>query len=183
MKLNDHLSEFLAEFGGRSFNKGLLRTLECDEIGHWAELMSAVFPPFYGRVQPFAYNTTGAIFALNITRVRNDIPIVTYFDPMLGEAKNVDRTLDQTIEDGFLKSYDRFLGTAFYKDWVKAGGKPPARHQCIGMKVPLFLGGEDSVDNLELIDMDVYWNFLGQILEQTRDLPDGTKISKIITTP
>ncbi|MBQ6554892.1 MAG: DUF1851 domain-containing protein, partial [Firmicutes bacterium] len=30
-------------------------------------------------------------------------------------------------------------------------------------KVPLFLGGEDDIPNLELCDMEVYWGILSQL--------------------
>ena len=34
--------------------------------------------------------------------------------------------------------------------------------RCAGYKVPLFLGGDDIVENLEDSDMEVYWEVLTQ---------------------
>jgi hypothetical protein len=34
--------------------------------------------------------------------------------------------------------------------------------------VPLFLSGKDEVENLEVIDLEVYWELTGQALQQTR---------------
>lgn len=39
------------------------------------------------------------------------------------------------------------------------------------------IGGEYSVDNIEPVDMSVHFAFSGQICEQIKDLPDGTKVS------
>lgn len=35
-------------------------------------------------------------------------------------------------------------------------------------KVPLFLGGEDIISNLEYSDMDVSWTVLTQVIESIR---------------
>jgi len=43
-------------------------------------------------------------------------------------------------------------------------------------KIPV-IGGEYSVDNIEPTDMSVHFAFSGQICEQIKDLPDGTKVN------
>lgn len=40
-------------------------------------------------------------------------------------------------------------------------GCPPF-DQCAGYRVPLFLGGDDAVANLEQSDIGVYWSLMGQ---------------------
>jgi hypothetical protein len=39
------------------------------------------------------------------------------------------------------------------------------------------IGGEYSVDNIEPTDMNVHFAFSGQICQQVKDLPDGTKVN------
>ncbi len=39
------------------------------------------------------------------------------------------------------------------------------------------IGGDYSVDNMEPTDMSVHFAFSGQICEQIKDLPDGTKVN------
>jgi hypothetical protein len=41
------------------------------------------------------------------------------------------------------------------------------------------MGGKDTVDNLELIDMDVYVNLCGQAFERLKDVPIGTRITGV----
>lgn len=38
--------------------------------------------------------------------------------------------------------------------------------QCVGFKVPPFLGGSTAQSNLEVSDVDVYWTLIGQIVAQ-----------------
>lgn len=55
-----------------------------------------------------------------------------------------------------------------WNDWLASGGLHPTYGQCIGYKVPLFLGGKDDVSNLELSDLDVYWYAISQTLAKVR---------------
>lgn len=49
----------------------------------------------------------------------------------------------------------------------------------MGYKVPFFLGGEDSPDNMEVIDSDVYWTMTGQLWRAYLGLPEGAKIGNV----
>jgi hypothetical protein len=48
-------------------------------------------------------------------------------------------------------------------------------------KIPV-IGGEYSVDNIEPTNMSVHFAISGQICEQIKDLPDGTKVSIKVKT-
>jgi hypothetical protein len=41
------------------------------------------------------------------------------------------------------------------------------------------MGGVDGLPNLELIDLDVYWHLMGQVIPRAKGLPPGTKIGSI----
>jgi len=43
-------------------------------------------------------------------------------------------------------------------------------------KRPLFLGGSDTTDNLEISDLEVYWLLMGQLIRQAKGLPAGTPV-------
>jgi hypothetical protein len=45
-------------------------------------------------------------------------------------------------------------------------------------KLPI-IGGDYSIDNFEPTDMEVHFSFAGQIHNQIKDLPNGTKIKDI----
>ena len=50
------------------------------------------------------------------------------------------------------------------------------------IKAPL-IGGTYTLDNIEPTDISVHFFILGQIGEQTKDLPDGTKVKITTDTP
>lgn len=54
------------------------------------------------------------------------------------------------------------------------------KNQCYGYKIPPVLGGKIEVANIEPTDIAVHQGLLSQIHEQTRNLPEGTKINKIL---
>lgn len=51
----------------------------------------------------------------------------------------------------------------FYKEYISQGGTSPSYNQCIGYKIPLFLGGSDDLSNIEQIDFDVFWTIMAQL--------------------
>lgn len=76
---------------------------------------------------------------------------------------------------------DAALASGFFGAWAKDQGAalPLAHGDCVGYQVPLFLGGHDTVDNLEIIDLDVYWTTCGQLRRGTLQLPEGTSIKDV----
>jgi hypothetical protein len=68
---------------------------------------------------------------------------------------------------------------SFYQGWLTSGGGHPEYGQCVGYKQPLFLGGEDEVTNLAIVDLDVYWTLTAQLLRQVRASPAGTRVRSI----
>ena len=63
-------------------------------------------------------------------------------------------------------------------DECSASGKFLQHDQCYGYKVPPMLGGKYAMDNLEPTDLSVHYHVLAQIAEQTRHLPEGTRIGQ-----
>lgn len=84
------------------------------------------------------------------------------------------------FHDAELVDYaEEALAVSYFSKWREAGGTSPALSECIGYKKPLFLGGADEVDNLELTDLDVYWTIMGQLRRQVAGLSQGTVISEV----
>jgi hypothetical protein len=76
---------------------------------------------------------------------------------------------------------DAALASGFFDTWALDHGSalPLAGDHCVGYRVPLFLGGRDTVDNLEVIDLDVYWTTCGQLRRGTLELPEGTSVRDV----
>ncbi|WP_277621809.1 T6SS immunity protein Tdi1 domain-containing protein, partial [Caballeronia zhejiangensis] len=58
-------------------------------------------------------------------------------------------------------------------------GAAPSYEECVGYRIPLFLGGKDVMDNLETSNLDVYWTLMAQLIRKARGLPIGTVFGKI----
>ena len=51
--------------------------------------------------------------------------------------------------------------------------------QCYSCKIPVSLGGQLEAENFERTDLSVHYSILGQLHQQVRRLPPGTKIDRI----
>jgi hypothetical protein len=58
---------------------------------------------------------------------------------------------------------------------------PPGK--CYSYIIPPLLGGEYTVENTGVLDIAVHFSLKAQIYRQTKDLPDGTKVELVISTP
>jgi hypothetical protein len=61
-----------------------------------------------------------------------------------------------------------------------AAGLQLSRNQCYGYKIPPMLGGKYDVENIEPTDLSVHYSILADIFWQTKNLPKGTRIGKIV---
>lgn len=170
------LSLFLNQFGGASFGRGLYRIIASSNIKVWNDRVLLPFSDFGGRISCFAYDWLGRVFALDRGRLEDDRPGVVMFEPGTGEALEIPCNLETFHTNELLEFGDAALAVNFHQEWLDAGGAVPTIDQCVGYKRPLFLGGSDDVDNLELSDIDVYWHLFGQLIEQTRGQPIGTRV-------
>lgn len=172
-------AEFIQHHSGVSFNQGVYRIHRVDEIRKWTEFAVAAFPKYNGRILCFASDWQGRSFALDVHRIENDLCQILLIEPGSGEAFQIPLDFKTFHDDELVNCPNDSLCTEFYRSWRDSGGAIPERHQCIGYDTPLFLGGQDAIDNMEVTDMEVYWSICGQLLEKTRDLPDGTSIGKV----
>ncbi|MFO1172723.1 MAG: DUF1851 domain-containing protein [Hyphomicrobiaceae bacterium] len=61
-------------------------------------------------------------------------------------------------------------------DQCVAAGKILGPQQCFGYVIPPTLGGKFEIENVEVIDVEVYLHLTGQIHEQIKDLPEGAPV-------
>ncbi|TIV24701.1 MAG: DUF1851 domain-containing protein [Mesorhizobium sp.] len=170
------LNELLASFGGATFQHGLYRIMRAQDVARWNARVLLGFPEFAGRITCFGYDWQGSAFAVDTGRLEQGEPGVLMFEPHTAEALQIPSNI-KTFHDVELVEED---GAALVPDgfaaWRESGGAEPGYQQCIGYKHPLFLGGEDTVENFELSDLDVYWHIMGQVIAKVKGLPPGTPV-------
>ncbi|WP_375496410.1 hypothetical protein [uncultured Nostoc sp.] len=170
--------EFLTEYSGSTFNDGLYRVYKLTEIEEWTVIVENTFPDFKGRIICFAYDWLGRQFTLDSNRIIKGEPLILMFD--VGSGEVVETTISfQDLHNLIVDYPNEILASDFFAQWRLSVGYGIERHQCIGYKIPLFLNGKEELSNLEINSMKLYWELLGKILEQVRQLPPGTKVTKI----
>lgn len=170
---------FFESYSGSSFNNGLYRIHLANQIDHWNHILAEAFPEFAKRLCCFGYDWLGRQFAVDNGRVENSEPLVLMLEPGTGEVLEIPVNF-VTFHDDELVSYtNEVLAYDFYREWLSSGNEAPNIQQCVGYKKPLFLGGADEINNLELMDLEVYWGLSSQLISKVRGLPPGTPIDNI----
>ena len=106
----------------------------------------------------FAYDWLGRIFALDPIRLVGGLPAVLMFEPGAGKTLEFPCNL-LTFHDNELVDYrEEALAEGFQRQWLVKCGVIPKQDQCIAYKQPLFLGGKDTIENLEISNLEVYWD-------------------------
>ena len=130
-----------------------------EDIEKWNGIVSEVFPKLKDNVLVFGYDWLGRQFALD--KEANNILML---EIGTGDALRDPVSFEVFHNEEITEKYEDFLAAGFFEDWKAINNYVPKHNECIGYKVPLFLGGEDDTDNLEICDMEVYWGVVRQLL-------------------
>lgn len=173
--------DLAGRFAGCSFENGLYRLHDASSGPRARRLIEDAFPSFSKRVHPFAFDWLGRQFAVDEGRMEAGQPLVLLLEPGTGEALEIPLTFEHFHNEELVDYKDAALASDFFAAWAGSypANLPLAADHCVGYRVPLFLGGQDVVDNLEVIDVDVYWSLSGQLRHGTANMPPGTSIRGI----
>lgn len=177
----DGYSELAAPFAGRSFEQGLYRLHDARTGPQALALIEDAFPEFEGRIRPFGQDWLGKQFGLDIaSRTRKGCTVIL-FDPTTGEALDIPANFSAFHGKILIENQEAAVEIGLFREWSARNPAelPIPQGQCVGFRVPLFLGGQDSVENLELTDLDVYWSLSGQLRLATQELDEGTVIDEV----
>jgi hypothetical protein len=156
-------------------------------VHHWSSLRHSnalvreAFPDS-NQVQVFGFDWLGRQFAVDSRGRRDEDPAVLLFEPGTGEVLEICAHFSMFHDGELIEFKNEALASHFFAQWRAAAGASVGFSECVGYRVPLFLGGKDQVDNLEIIDLDVYWTIVGQLRTGSRKLPKGTTIRRIATS-
>jgi hypothetical protein len=174
----DGYAQFAEEFAGASFAAGLYRVHD-EQSGPGAQaLICDAFAEFAGRICPFGYDWLGRQFVVDTGRLVDGQSLVLLLEPGTGEALEIPASFVGFHDEELIEYPDAALAIELLNE---SSGKHPdtlplRRDSCIGYQVPLFLGGQDVIENLEVSDLDVYWSIRGQLRLEVGNLPPGTSV-------
>lgn len=157
------LSFFLTEFGGKTFNEGIYRVIRKNQMRDAISSVESVFPEYVGRLKPFGYDWLGRYFAIDLACLDKGVPQVLMLEPGAGEAMRIPVGIVEFHEVELVQYAQDALSVSFFEEWVSVSSRSPLFDECVGYKTPLFLGGDDSVSNLEIVNLDVYLEICGQL--------------------
>ena len=157
-------SELMEKYAGSTFNNGLYRLHNEADILKWTNVVEHTFPEYKGRVVCFGYDWLGRNFALDKARVDNNQMQILLFEPGTGEVFQIPANFSEFHNVELAEYSNEALASEFFSDWLEQVGKEPEHSECVSYKVPLFLSGRDTLDNLEICDMEVYWSICEQAL-------------------
>ncbi|GAB3933043.1 hypothetical protein GCM10029976_039830 [Kribbella albertanoniae] len=173
------LQEVRARFGGCTFRDGLYRIHGESSAAVAKAWVDDAFPEFKGRFEIFGFDWLGRQFAADRARGEASDPEVMLIEPGAGEALEIPVPFSKFHDEELVDYSDEALAVNFYAQWRSQSPGSLGFDQCAGYQVPLFLGGKDQVENLELSDIEVYWGIMGQLRAQAREVGLGNPIAGI----
>ena len=130
------------------------------ETEKWKEIVEEAFPAYKNQLIVFAFDWLGRVFALSKKK-----GTVLLFEPGTGEVLDIPANIVDFHDVEIAEYHEDSLASAFFDKWYEANQHYALKHnECAGYRVPLFLNGDDVVENLEVSDMEVYWGLMGQLI-------------------
>ena len=172
-------AELARQVAGLVLGRGLLYFVTQDDGPIAQSAIQRGFPEFSDRAVPFARDWLGRHFAVDRGRRAGSASALLLLEPGSGEVFEIDGSLEQFFNVDLVEAPDTYLESELFELWRASGGEAPGVGECVGFKVPLFLGGAGSVDNLELSDVEIYWELCAQLRAAIRGLPAGSKIGSV----
>ncbi len=153
--------DFIIQLGGKSFGRGLFNSFSKANIEKWTNIVSEAFPEFKDLFKLFGYDWLGRCFGVDLRKNSNGN--ILMFEIGTDDILEIPCELEDFLNKEIPLYSDACLAMPFFEKWIDLFGKQIEYGRCAGYKIPLFLGGKDSVNNLEDSDMEVYWSVMTQI--------------------
>ena len=162
-----YLKEFLAEIAGKSFNGGLYRTHTAEGIIKWTKFIEEEYPSLKGKVLCFGSDWKSVHYCISLKEYNNDDFAVIGFElcdrvvlrPLGNFCSFHNEMLLSTV------AMNELICKPYFDEWMQTQEKQLEYHECAGHKKYLCIGGEECVENLERIDMDVHLTLQSQIYD------------------
>jgi hypothetical protein len=162
------LIELFSQFGGLSFNSGMYRILEIDEVEKWSSILLGAYNDFTGEIIPFGYDWLGRFFCVWKDEQSCGKPEIVLFCPFSNEVLEIPFNViafheKLLIENEYAEVLLELKLNELYTHQHQTDKL--SRGQCMGLQVPMFLNGKLAIENLKLMNLGVYWDISAQMLK------------------
>lgn len=151
-------------YGGGVYGGGVFSVLSERDVETWRKTITDFYQDFRNRITPFAFDWLGRCFAEDSM----DKNHVLMFEIGTANVLIIPADILTFLNSEIPNNSEACLALGAYHSWLSQRNPPVTYGQCVGYKIPLFLGGKDAFENMELSSLDVYWNIMGQVMLQTR---------------
>ncbi len=152
----DSVDVFLKNVRGKTFMNGLFRFFKSDEVDKWNGIVTEYFSGYINGIEVICYDWLGRVFALS--KYTNT---VVFFEPGTGDVYDTDASVENFFDSEVTEYTNECFASEFFRNWYESAKEYQLKsNECAGYIVPLFLNGMDSVDNLEVCDMEVHWEMM-----------------------
>lgn len=155
------VEQFLDKYEGCTLLDGMYRLFKKQDVEKWNRIVGRAFPPAMGKVQVFGYDWQGRVFA-----IFKETDTVLILEPGTGEAFDTEKDFCEFHNVALPADHAFCLQSTTYKEWRQTDNSDIAHNQCVSYIIPLFLGGKDEIENLELSDMEVYWTIMTPLINE-----------------
>lgn len=151
----DALISFRNKYQGKDFGEGIYRVFNEEEVPKWKEIISECYPDFTKKFEPFAYDWLGRCFAVDLRN--KSTGNILLFEIGTADVLEIPCDFVNFHNEEIPMHNESCLASTFFNEWKEVNKLILEHNKCAGYKIPLFLGGNDDISNLELSDMEVYW--------------------------
>jgi hypothetical protein len=165
---NDFLYHVIAEYGGTAFDNGLFKIHTFEYVDKWTALLSEYFRKEIKSFNMicFASNWQGCMYCIDKYNRK-----ITYFDPATCEFFDADSSLQTFFDDILVSGEYDIIFEDYFKETLGYLKLDNVKYEdSVGHKVYLHLGGEDDVDNLEVVNTETLWDLQIQIAESINEI-------------
>ena len=157
----DLYNDFVSQLGGKRFGDGIFNSFSRDNLEQWTEIVCGAFPEFRNLFKIFGYDWLGRCFAIDLRK--NTYGNILMFEIGTNDVLEIPCVFETFLNEEIPLYTDACLAKSFFDEWMIFFGKAISYGRCASYRIPLFLGGEDNLNNLEDSDMEVYWDIITQI--------------------
>ena len=154
------IDELFSKYGGLSVDLGVFKIHTYSSSNKWTTIIADTFPDYKDKIIVFGFDWLGKQYARHISE-----EIVYMFDIATRQVFLLETNVETFFNVDLIEFANDTIQTEMFLEWNKEK-KHIKFNQIVGFKIPLFLGGKDTIDNYELIDAEVDWEINKQIRDK-----------------
>lgn len=171
-------AEFMAQYRGCTFGGGVYRVHTAETSEAIAPHVVEEFPGYRDRITLFGFDWIGRQFGLDAKVQEDGEPAILMLEADTGDALGIPANFRTFHEVEAVDYPDDVFLVNLFTQWREAAPRPQllSHDEIAGFQVPMFMGGDVVLENLDATSMQVHWSLTAQLWRSTRGLRPGSEI-------